>query len=626
MSDTQYDKMKKFDGLERHDWPEFEKKMLAYGGIKGGWDEALENVLDMTDPDNVKSNKLGWSYLTIMLEGEALCELDGIAGKNAHDAWQHLKAKYEPTDDRAYADLEMKFVQCEMKTPDENPEVWINQLIQINKRIENCHATQKKSDVMMIAHVLSKLPKEEKYYKNFIAMTRRLGYNKQTIVEFKKEVYDYWITDIKKSEEAEEKDYDEEAYATYGSKEGYKRGNPKKPQEVEKPKQHMQNTGASEQKGSQMVWTNAGPMVVPMGMMSPGQDSTIIKDHMQELVIMQTRPGEQGSTPGGNTQSQFVYVPMEMLQKMMSNNQVNNVQVQSNMIPGQHGKPKCTNCGRDGHLKQNCFAAGGGKEGQWPARNNSHIKCFKCQKMGHYARECKQPEKEPEPMQSVNSTEEETEEENFFAGVMEDKESIEDVCVHEEEKELVEEFLIDSGATCHVTYNDAGMKNKVPSKSIIYMGDESKAEVAASGNLNVRVCNTSIAMTLKPINYVPSFKKHIMSVSRLCKEGYEVTITDQECRIKTIEGGYIIVKKSKDGMFYLDVTRKDNGFVMSSVEKETIIEELVEKEKEIKQEEKEIKKGSEEIQVKESKKVRFQETRDINELHDQLGHVSEGII
>ena len=59
-------------------------------------------------------------------------------------------------------------------------------------------------------------------------------------------------------------------------------------------------------------------MMVPMGMMSPGQDSTIIKDHMQELVIMQTKPSDPGYAQGGNAQSQFVYVPMDMLQKMMS--------------------------------------------------------------------------------------------------------------------------------------------------------------------------------------------------------------------------------------------------------------------------------------------------------------------
>jgi len=250
--------------------------------------------------------------------------------------------------------------------------------------------------------------------------------------------------------------------------------------------------------------------------------------------------------------------------------------------------------------------------------------------MGHYSRDCKEQGKAPEVAQSANSTQEETAEENFFAGVMEDKELnenegnffgvmedevlSEDVCVYAEEQENVEEFLIDSGATCHVTYNDEGMKNKTPSKSIIQMGDESRAMVAASGNLNLRVCNTSVMMMPKPINYVPSFKKNIISVSRLCRDGYKVTITGQECRIKTVQGRYIIVKKSSDGMFYLDVTRRNNGFVMSAIEQEAEIQETVAEKADPE---------NDENQIKEAKKVKFQESKDIN---DQLGHVSEGII
>ncbi len=64
----------------------------------------------------------------------------------------------------------------------------------------------------MIAHVLSKLPKEEKYDKNFIAMTRRFGYSKQSIQEFKKELYDYWENNIKQEEEDQESDGED--YAT----------------------------------------------------------------------------------------------------------------------------------------------------------------------------------------------------------------------------------------------------------------------------------------------------------------------------------------------------------------------------------------------------------------------------
>ena len=166
---------------------------------------------------------------------------------------------------------------------------------------------------------------------------------------------------------------------------------------MEPQKQHFQSgSGMSEQQASQLIWTSTGPMMMPVGIMGPGQDSTIIKDHMQELIIMQSKPmeAEKGGAASGGGTSQYAYVPMEMLQKLISSNQVNHIQAQSYVIPGQDPnrkpRPKCTNCGREGHLRENCFGVGGGKEGQWPARNNSQIKCFRCEKMGHYARDCQE--------------------------------------------------------------------------------------------------------------------------------------------------------------------------------------------------------------------------------------------
>ncbi len=80
--------------------------------------------------------------------------------------------------------------------------------------------------------------------------------------------------------------------------------------------------------------------MVPMGMMGQGHDSTIIKDSMSELVIMESRPAKVDRTAA-----------MEMLQEMMKGNQVNSIQAQNYMIPGQdpNGRKqrlKCSNCGK----------------------------------------------------------------------------------------------------------------------------------------------------------------------------------------------------------------------------------------------------------------------------------------
>ena len=77
-----------------------------------------------------------------------------------------------------------------------------------------------------------------------------------------------------------------------------------------------------------------------------------------------------------------------------------------------------------------------------------------------------------------------------------------------------------------------------------------------------------VMLNLSPVHYVPKFKKHIISVSRLCKDGYEITITNKECRIKTLEDGYIFVQKSKNGMFYLDTQWASKRFVMSTTRNE----------------------------------------------------------
>ena len=71
----------------------------------------MEMQLDLGVVANKKLNKMAWCYLTIMLEGSALDEMDVVSDKNAYAVWQHLKGTYAEKGSKVNAYKEMKFVQ-----------------------------------------------------------------------------------------------------------------------------------------------------------------------------------------------------------------------------------------------------------------------------------------------------------------------------------------------------------------------------------------------------------------------------------------------------------------------------------------------------------------------------------
>jgi len=62
---------------------------------------------------------MAWCYLTLMLEGSALDEMDMVPDKNAYAVWQHLNGTYEPKGRKANDHQKMKFVQCKLEPQEE---------------------------------------------------------------------------------------------------------------------------------------------------------------------------------------------------------------------------------------------------------------------------------------------------------------------------------------------------------------------------------------------------------------------------------------------------------------------------------------------------------------------------
>ncbi len=107
-----------FNGEARHEWPEFATELLAMGADKGGWEQGLEMQLDLQVAGNKRLNKMAWCYLMLMLEGSALDEMDMVPDKNDAYAgvWQHPRRTHEIGGGKAYDNLEMKSVKCELES------------------------------------------------------------------------------------------------------------------------------------------------------------------------------------------------------------------------------------------------------------------------------------------------------------------------------------------------------------------------------------------------------------------------------------------------------------------------------------------------------------------------------
>ena len=117
--------------------------------------------------------------------------------------------------------------------------------------------------------------------------------------------------------------------------------------------------------------------------------------------------------------------------------------------------PKCFNCGKAGHLKKECCAAGGGahKE-QANAATKGDMPCLLCNTTGHKAANCPKLREKNKTQKSVSFT--------GSAHIIDKEPEL-------EEKQDV--WLIDSGASVHITNDKSGLYNIKKIKTDVVVGD-----------------------------------------------------------------------------------------------------------------------------------------------------------
>lgn len=191
---------------------------------------------------------------------------------------------------------------------------------------------------------------------------------------------------------------------------------------------------------------------------------------------------------------------------------------------------ECHNCHKKGHLKRDCFKEGGGKY-KGTKQVNVTEKKAKEKRGGVY--------KAVFLATRINS-------DRTYADVLKfGKEASRKISNAmeafnvESSKSTSGKWIVDSGATDHMTCENNSMKNMKNVKSSVSIADESILEVTGVGSVE------SNGLTLKNVWYVPKLSKNLISVAAIDKAGHKVEFSDGRVKIISKNGNLLAIGKLK---------------------------------------------------------------------------------
>ena len=181
-------------------------------------------------------------------------------------------------------------------------------------------------------------------------------------------------------------------------------------------------------------------------------------------------------------------------------------------------KGRCRKCGNQGHKAGDC-------------KSDKKGVCFHCGEDGHFARNC--PKKGSQGASSGTG---------MFVGMAE--------CVPITKQESnVKDFLMDSGASCHVVGSGDMLIDPETSKETIKVGDGTMMKATKQGTLLIQADNGA-RIKLTRVQVVPGIVKNIISTGSLARQGNTVTMEGKKLTVKNAEGQSFTVMMDESSTLY----------------------------------------------------------------------------
>ncbi|KAH9723668.1 hypothetical protein KPL70_007189 [Citrus sinensis] len=214
--------------------------------------------------------------------------------------------------------------------------------------------------------------------------------------------------------------------------------------------------------------------------------------------------------------------------------------------------------------------SGSHNHGRSKSKSKKNVKCYNCGKKGHVKKKCWSNQKRREGKEPESSNAQ-----GCVASTSNDGEILysEAITISEGRKRLSDVWLIDSGATWHMTSRREWFHTYEPiSGGSVYMGNDHALEIAGIGTIKIKMFDATIR-TIGEVRHVNGLKKNLLSLGQMDSHGYKTDV--QNGIMKIVKGALVLMKAEKIGanLFMLkgEILQEADACVASTGEELTMM-------------------------------------------------------
>lgn len=191
------------------------------------------------------------------------------------------------------------------------------------------------------------------------------------------------------------------------------------------------------------------------------------------------------------------------------------------------------------------------------------IRCYKCNKYGHFGRDCRNSRINNERNSERNYQKREN-------NPPKRENKGENKCFYAmscTENRNTAEWLLDSCASSHITNDEKLLENvKLCGTIEVTTANKEKMVVERIGDAKIKstVNNETIDIEVKNVLYLPNAAANLLSVGKIVEKGHKVVFEGSSCEIKTQDGNVLASAVLENGVYKMLTLPPEKTFMLNS--------------------------------------------------------------